>query len=75
MIENIIEDGLNEFFFHHICKYAESWKHPVHFTGGVAWTYQDVVLTLCKTYEFEPGNILKTPIEGLIQYHRQEIPD
>src|SRR5690242_272171 len=26
MIENIIEDGLNEFFYHHICKFSESWK-------------------------------------------------
>src|ERR1700676_687619 len=28
MIENIIEDGLNDFFFSHLCKYRESWKLP-----------------------------------------------
>src|SRR6266496_6228243 len=31
MIENIIEDGLNDFFFQHLCKYNEVWKYPVSF--------------------------------------------
>src|SRR5664279_5456358 len=31
MIENIIEDGFNDFFFNHIYKYRESWTLPIHF--------------------------------------------
>lgn len=73
MIENIIEDGLNEFFFHHIYKYKESWKYPVHFTGGIAWTYRDVIEELCKSYSLESGTIIKAPIEGLIKYHWAEM--
>ena len=69
MVENIIEDGLNDFFFTHLCKYNESWKMPIHFTGGVAWTFRDVVADLCQSYQFEPGLILKTPMEGLVKYH------
>src|ERR687889_564403 len=26
MIENIIEDGLNDFFYYHLCKYPEVWR-------------------------------------------------
>lgn len=69
MIENIIEDGLNDFFFTHLCKYAESWKHPISFVGGVAWGFRDVITELCSSYEFELGTILKNPMEGLIDYH------
>ena len=69
MVENIIEDGLNDFFFQHICKYNESWKLPIHFVGGVAFGFKDVILDLCNSYEFEPGTILKNPMEGLIKYH------
>lgn len=69
MIENIIEDGLNDFFFTHLCKYGESWKYPINFVGGVAWGFRDVVKELCATYEFECGRILKNPMEGLIEYH------
>lgn len=69
MIENIIEDGLNDFFFQHLCKYAEVWKHPVNFVGSVAYGFQDVIRELCSSYEFELGTILKNPMEGLVKYH------
>jgi N-acetylglucosamine kinase-like BadF-type ATPase len=69
MIENIIEDGLNDFFFNHLCKYGESWKLPVHFVGGIAWAFRDVLSELIGSYEFEMGNILKNPMEGLLNYH------
>lgn len=70
MIENIIEDGLNDFFFQHLCKYRESWNHPIHFAGGVAFGFKDVLQQLCASYEFELGKVMKNPMEGLIDYHR-----
>jgi N-acetylglucosamine kinase-like BadF-type ATPase len=69
MIENIIEDGLNDFFFAHLCKFSESWKNPIHFVGGVAFAFQDIITELCHSYEFDQGKILKGAMEGLIQYH------
>ena len=69
MIENIIEDGLNDFFFNHLCKYGESWKYPINFVGGVSFGFRDVLAQLCDSYEFELGRILKNPLEGLIEYH------
>ena len=69
MIENIIEDGLNDFFFTHLCKYREVWTLPVHFVGGVAFGFKDVLKQLCSSYEFELGKILNKPMGGLIEYH------
>jgi N-acetylglucosamine kinase-like BadF-type ATPase len=69
MIENIIEDGLNDFFFQHLCKYNEVWKYPVNFVGSVADGFKDVIQQLCHSYEFELGNILKNPMQGLVKYH------
>jgi len=71
MIENIIEDGLNDFFFTHLCKYTESWKLPIHFVGGVSFAFSDIITYLCHSYEFEQGKIMKGAMEGLIQYHLQ----
>lgn len=71
MIENIIEDGLNDFFFTHLCKFTESWNHPIHFVGGVAFAFHDIIKELSHSYEFEQGKILKGAMEGLIQYHVQ----
>lgn len=69
MIENILEDGLNDFFFQHLCKYAEVWKYPVSFVGSVAYGFKDVIKELCSSYEFELGTIFKNPMEGLVNYH------
>ena len=69
MIENIIEDGLNDFFFNHLCKYRETWTLPVSFTGSVAFGFKDVLQQLCQSYEFELGTVMKAPMEGLIAYH------
>lgn len=69
MIENIIEDGINDFFFHHICKFRESWTSPVSFVGGIAYHFKDVIEETCSSYEFTLGRILKNPMEGLAEYH------
>ncbi|HEU5365972.1 MAG TPA: BadF/BadG/BcrA/BcrD ATPase family protein [Hanamia sp.] len=69
MIENIIEDGINDFFYTHIITYRESPKLPVHFTGGIAFGFKDVVEQLCKNYDLQLGSILRSPMDGLVRYH------
>jgi len=69
MVENIIEDGLNDFFYTHIISYRESPNYPIHFTGGIAYGFKDVVTRLCNNYDLQVGNILRSPMEGLIRYH------
>jgi glucosamine kinase len=69
MIENIIEDSLNDFFFHHLYKYKESWKYPIHFVGGIAYAFRDIIETLCSNYGLKKGQILIHPMKGLINYH------
>lgn len=69
MIENIIEDALNDFFFYHLCKYRESWVMPINFVGSIAFGFKDVLQHLCNTYEFELGKVVKNPMEGLVAFH------
>jgi glucosamine kinase len=69
MIENIIEDGLNDFFFNHLCKYKETWTLPVSFVGSVGFGFKDVLQQLCSSYEFELGKVMKNPMPGLVDYH------
>ncbi len=72
MIENIIEDGLNDFFFTHLCRYEGHLELPIHFVGGVAGAFSDVLLSLCEAYEFKAGTVLSNPMTGLIQYHKNQ---
>lgn len=69
MIENILEDCINDFFFTHLNKYNQSWTTPTHFTGSVAYAFRDVIASLCNSYQLELGNIIKAPIKELANYH------
>jgi glucosamine kinase len=69
MIENIIEDGFNDFFFNHIYKYRESWTLPVNFIGSVAFGFKDILKEMCSSYELQLGKVLQKPMDGLIKYH------
>jgi N-acetylglucosamine kinase-like BadF-type ATPase len=69
MVENIIEDGISDFFFTHLYKYPETWRFPIHFTGSVAWHFRDVIKELCQAFELQLGTIMQSPMKGLILYH------
>ncbi len=72
MIENIIEDAFNDFFFNHIYKYRESWTLPIHFTGSVAFGFKDVLKEMCGSYELQLGRVLKNPMDGLVKFHKEK---
>jgi glucosamine kinase len=71
MIENIIEDSINDFFFNHIYKYRESWTLPINFVGSVAFGFKDVLKQMCNDYELKLGTVIKSPMDGLVRYHRK----
>jgi len=69
MVENIIEDSFNDFFFHHVYKYKQSWTMPINFVGSVAFGFKGVLKEMCNSYELQLGKVLKNPMDGLIKYH------
>ncbi|MFT4202674.1 MAG: N-acetylglucosamine kinase [Chitinophagaceae bacterium] len=71
MVENIIEDGLNDFIFTHLCKFPQVWSHPIHFSGSIAYGFRDVLHDLCNAYELTIGSIVKEPMPGLIKYYSE----
>ncbi len=73
MVENIIEDGFIDFYQRHVLKYRESWKYPIHFIGTVAYEFRDIIESLHEQYGLDTGRILKTPTEGLVKFHKEEL--
>jgi glucosamine kinase len=72
LIENIIEDCLNDFFINHLIKYKQAWKVPVHFCGSVSFEARDVIAQLCMQYDLELGNVMKSPMSGLVNFFKQQ---
>ncbi|MBM3443213.1 MAG: N-acetylglucosamine kinase [Bacteroidetes bacterium] len=69
MVENILEDGLNDFFFQHVIRYKKSRSLPVHFVGGIAFGFRDVIQELCRNYGLTVGQVIRNPMEGLVAFH------
>jgi N-acetylglucosamine kinase-like BadF-type ATPase len=71
MVENIIEDCLNDFFHTSILKHRNTWNLPLYFSGSVAFEFRDILESLCNQYELEIGNVIKSPMDGLIKYYKE----
>lgn len=69
MVENIIEDGLRDFFDQHLQLYPQKTKLTFHFVGGVAYHFKDKIAELCSDYGFTLGKIMKQPMKGITEYH------
>ena len=69
MIENIAEDCLNDFFIHHLIRYPNIHKMPVHFSGSVAFFLKDIIKNLTEQYDIQLGVIIQKPMKGLIAFH------
>lgn len=70
MVENIVEDCLNDFFHTSILKHRNTWNLPLYFSGSVAYEFRDVLENLCSQYELEIGDVIKSPMEGMIKYYK-----
>jgi N-acetylglucosamine kinase-like BadF-type ATPase len=73
MVENIIEDCLNDFFHTSILKHRHTWNLPLYFSGSVAYEFRDVLKSLCHQYELEIGDVIKSPMDGLIKYYKGKL--
>ncbi len=68
MVENILEDNFHDFVYHNLYKYAESWKYPIHFTGGVAHQFKDVLASVLGAHGLQLGKVSQAPLKGLEHY-------
>ncbi len=67
----VLHKGMKDFFKNRIIPYKESENIPVHFVGSIAYFAQDIIKDVARFYMIELGNIVRRPIDGLIEYHRE----
>ncbi len=69
-INNLIKKGIVLFATNMIMQYKEELKTvPVHFAGSIAFFSQDEIKEVGKEMGFTVGNFQRRPIEGLVNYH------
>jgi glucosamine kinase len=67
-IQELIYNGMSEFFKTNVLSYEESKKVPVHFVGSIAWFFRTILLRVAEEREIQVGNIIRKPVTGLADY-------
>ena len=68
-IENFLFQCFDSFFVHLVNKYTRAKSYKVHTVGSVGFYYKDFINKIALRNGYEMGNVLQSPIEGLIAYH------
>lgn len=71
-VNKILEECFDSFFVQQISKYTHSKKYKVHTVGSIGFYYKELIAKVAKKHGYEIGNVIKSPIEGLIDYHTQK---
>ena len=67
-VSQLVVDNFRSFFRRNVVQYQHP-ELPVGFVGSVAYYYQRQLQEAAAVEGFTVGSILKSPIEGLVQYH------
>lgn len=68
-IQKMIYESLNEFIVNQILVYPEARSVKLSFVGSIAHYYQDTLIAVASEYHLTIGDIIKKPINNLVNYH------
>jgi N-acetylglucosamine kinase-like BadF-type ATPase len=66
---NLAVDSFSVFFEKYILKYPMCFEVKLHFVGSIAFYYEQILREVAESKKLQMGNILVTPIDGLVKYH------
>lgn len=70
-MKSLILDGLQRFISHQILQFKDAKEVPIHFIGSVAFYLKDEIGEALKKNDLSLGNVVKRPIDGLVEHHQK----
>lgn len=67
--QKIIFSAMEDFVENYIEQYENAKEVPIHFIGSIAFYLKEELEIVLKKHHLKLGNVLRRPIDGLIQYH------
>lgn len=67
----LITEGMFKFIEYRVLCFKEAQNVPIHFIGSIAHFSEDIIRDCMKPYHLELGNVIRRPIDGLIDYYRK----
>ena len=67
--KKILVECFDSFFVQQINKYSNSKNYKVHTVGSIGFHYKALIAEVAKKHGYTMGNVIQSPIEGLVEYH------
>jgi len=69
-IHRLVLNAFKSFFVRNIENYNNYKELPVNFVGSIAMYYRPVLEEAALPLDIKVGQVIKSPMEGLIKYHQ-----
>jgi N-acetylglucosamine kinase-like BadF-type ATPase len=69
-VYKMVSNSFDEFFSKYVLKFKEAKSNKVHFLGSIAYHFSEVLKASAIKAGLQPGRIYVSPIQGLIDYHK-----
>ncbi|MCH8534425.1 MAG: N-acetylglucosamine kinase [Flavobacteriaceae bacterium] len=69
----LIYEGLENFIERRVLCFKEAQSVPIHFIGSIAFFSEDIIRDVAKRYHLNIGNIIRRPIDGLINHYQKNV--
>lgn len=68
-VQQLIKHCFTDFFNHQVSKYTNASQLPINAVGSVAFYFKKYFQEVATQQGYKVGEILQSPIQGLIKYH------
>lgn len=74
-LKELVVDSFRTFLRRNVLAYDGCRQLPVHFCGSVAWHYREALAEALQAERLTLGEILKSPMEGLVRFHQDSFAE
>lgn len=71
-IAALADDAFESFFERYIIRFPDYQSYPLRIVGSVGYSFSDQIRKQADRYGIELDSIIRTPIDGLVDYHLKE---
>ena len=71
--QSLIKRGFDLFIERQILQFENAKEVPIHFVGSISFYLKDELKRSLSNYGLQAGNIIRKPIDGLLEFHRMQL--
>lgn len=69
----LVHEGIFDFIQSRVLCFKQAQNVPIHFIGSIAYFSEDIIRAVAQPYQLEIGNIIRRPIDALIEHYRKNV--